>query len=200
MRLFYISSLKVIAITLFFLLPLIVLAQKTNGSPEEKTALPASLHRSIQQNIWQDLNNTFAKFHPQEAGNSKSDSEQFRLTVEKSQRLDSPSDKKTDKEKTNANQKTIIHKRILVTGYSSTPDQCWGNPFITASGARVHHGTMACPPQYPFGTEIVIEGVGVFICEDRGGAIKGNHFDMWFASRQEALSWGKRTVQAKIKL
>lgn len=87
---------------------------------------------------------------------------------------------------------------ILVTGYSSTPDQCWGDPFITASGARVHKGTMACPKQYPFGTKIKIEGMGTFNCEDRGGAIKGNHFDMWFESRSEALQWGKRTVIAKI--
>ncbi len=87
---------------------------------------------------------------------------------------------------------------ILVTGYSSTPDQCWGNPFITASGARVHVGTMACPREYAFGTKIEIDGMGTYSCEDRGGAIKGNHFDMWFESRGEALQWGKRTVEARI--
>ena len=87
---------------------------------------------------------------------------------------------------------------ILVTGYSSTPDQCWGNPFRTASGTHVHQGTMACPPQYPFGTKIEIDNLGIFICEDRGGAIKGNHFDMWFTSRNKALAWGKRVVVAKI--
>ncbi len=88
--------------------------------------------------------------------------------------------------------------KILVTGYSSTPDQCWGNPFKTASGTHVHRGTMACPPQYPFGTKIKIKNVGTFVCEDRGGAIKGNHFDMWFTSREKALSWGKRVVEAEI--
>lgn len=88
---------------------------------------------------------------------------------------------------------------ILVTGYSSTPDQTWGDPFTTASGTRVHLGTMACPPQYPFGTKVKIEGRGSYVCEDRGGAIKGNHFDMWFESRQEALQWGKRVVMAKIE-
>ncbi len=87
---------------------------------------------------------------------------------------------------------------ILVTGYSSTPDQCSGNPFITASGTHVHQGTMACPPQYPFGTKITIKDVGTFICEDRGGAIKGNHFDVWFTSRSKALAWGKRVVVAEI--
>jgi 3D (Asp-Asp-Asp) domain-containing protein len=88
--------------------------------------------------------------------------------------------------------------KIMVTGYSSTPDQCWGDPFTTASGSRVHIGTMACPPEYPFGAKIEIEGMGTYTCEDRGGAIKGNHFDMWFPSRAEALNWGRRTVDAKI--
>ena len=88
---------------------------------------------------------------------------------------------------------------ILVTGYSSTPDQTWGDPFTTASGTTVHIGTMACPPQYPFGTKITIQNRGTYVCEDRGGAIKGNHFDMWFQSRIEALQWGKRVVLAKIE-
>lgn len=87
---------------------------------------------------------------------------------------------------------------ILVTGYSSTVDQCDADPFTTASGTRVHRGTMACPPEYPMGLKIKIKDAGVFTCEDRGGAIKGNHFDMWFASRGEALAWGKRTVEAEF--
>ena len=89
--------------------------------------------------------------------------------------------------------------KILVTGYSSTVDQCDGDPVTTASGTRVHLGTMACPPEYPFGTTLEIEGK-IFVCEDRGGKIKGNHFDRWFETRGEALAWGKRTVTAKISL
>jgi len=87
---------------------------------------------------------------------------------------------------------------ILVTGYSSTPDQTWGNPFITASGTHVHKGMIACPAQYPFGTKIKVKSIGTFVCEDRGGKISGNHFDMWFESRIEALNWGKRIVIAEI--
>lgn len=118
-----------------------------------------------------------------------------------------------EKEALTANEKRLAHYKpkldaytppkeeisILVTGYSSTPDQTWGDPFTTASGTRVHLGTMACPPQYPFGTKVSIEGRGTYVCEDRGGAIKGNHFDMWFESRGEALHWGKRVVAAKIE-
>ena len=89
--------------------------------------------------------------------------------------------------------------KILVTGYSSTIDQCDADPFTTASGTRVHRGTMACPAQYPFGTQVVIENMGTFVCEDRGGAIKGNHFDMWFSTRGAAKEWGKQYVLADIR-
>lgn len=93
------------------------------------------------------------------------------------------------------NKKTI---KILATGYSSTVDQCDGDPFTTASGTHVHKGTLACPPEYPFGTKVEIDFLGTFVCEDRGGAIKGNHFDIWFETRAQALNWGKRLVSAEI--
>lgn len=89
--------------------------------------------------------------------------------------------------------------QILVTGYSSTVDQCDKDPFITASGTTVHLGTMACPPEYAFGTTVKIDEK-IFVCEDRGGKIKNNHFDRWFETRQEALVWGKRIVTAKISM
>lgn len=116
-----------------------------------------------------------------------------RVTSDKESTDRHPSQRQISQDKQNAK-----IKKILVTGYSSTPDQCWGNPFITASGTRVHVGTMACPPEYPFGTKVKIKDVGVFVCEDRGGAIKGNHFDMWFTSRSKALAWGRRIVEAEI--
>lgn len=88
---------------------------------------------------------------------------------------------------------------ILVTGYSSTVDQCDSDPLTTASGTTVHLGTMACPPEYAFGTTLEIEGK-IFVCEDRGGKIKGKHFDRWFKTRGEALAWGKRMVKARINM
>jgi len=43
----------------------------------------------------------------------------------------------------------------------------------TASGTNCVEGvTLACPPQYSFGTKILIEGIGFRVCEDKGAAIK----------------------------
>ncbi len=59
-------------------------------------------------------------------------------------------------------------------------------------------GIVACGPLYPFGTIFVIEGMGVFVCEDRGSAITDNRLDIWFPSYEEAMEFGvrKRWVKA----
>ncbi len=79
-----------------------------------------------------------------------------------------------------------------MTAYSSSPDETSGNPFITASGKRVHWGT-AASNRYAFGTRFKIPsmyGDKVFIVEDRGGF--GHHFDLWFPSKAKAIQFGRR--------
>jgi len=86
---------------------------------------------------------------------------------------------------------------VTVTAYSSTPDQCSGNPFITASGARVHPGTLACN-FLPFGTKVRFPEYSkrIFIVEDRMGY--SGRADIWFTSRSEALKFGKRRLKMEI--
>lgn len=88
--------------------------------------------------------------------------------------------------------------KILATNYTAAADECGKSDGITASGIKVHQGTLACPPQYPFGTKIDIEGYGTYICEDRGGAIKGNHFDIYTTHKKDAFAFGKRNLIAEV--
>ena len=62
-------------------------------------------------------------------------------------------------------------------------------------------GTIAADTRYyPFGTRMKIPGYGWGVVSDRGGAIKGpNRLDLYFDSHQEALRWGLRQVQVRIK-
>lgn len=70
---------------------------------------------------------------------------------------------------------------------------------ITASGKKATLGrTIACPPQYNFGTKINIEGIGVRVCEDRGGAIKGNHLDVYVSSESEAYRLGRKYLKGQV--
>ncbi|ABY46786.1 3D domain protein (plasmid) [Bacillus mycoides KBAB4] len=88
---------------------------------------------------------------------------------------------------------------MRVTAYGADCNGCEGK---TASGTDYTKGrTLACPPQYAFGTEIDIPALGgTFICEDRGGAIKGNTFDMFFgANEADTSAFGVKYVQGYIR-
>lgn len=62
-------------------------------------------------------------------------------------------------------------------------------------------GTVAADTSYyPFGTRMYIPGYGWGVVEDRGGAIKGpDRIDLYFDSHNEALLWGRKTLQITIE-
>ena len=75
-----------------------------------------------------------------------------------------------------------------------------GESKYTSTGTIATAGrTIAVDPDVvPYGTQIEIEGIGVRIAEDTGGAIKGNRIDILFETHQEALEWGVQTRKATI--
>jgi 3D (Asp-Asp-Asp) domain-containing protein len=81
----------------------------------------------------------------------------------------------------------------VVTAYSSSPDETWGDPFITASGREVHDGLVACPRKFPFGTRFRI-GSRVYTCWDRMHKRFDHRFDIWKPSKDEALQFGKQVL------
>jgi 3D (Asp-Asp-Asp) domain-containing protein len=70
---------------------------------------------------------------------------------------------------------------------------------VTASGAEARQGTLAADTtRFPFGTIMFIRGYGYGRVEDRGGAIQGDHIDLFFSSHSRALEWGRRRLPVKI--
>ncbi len=87
-------------------------------------------------------------------------------------------------------------------GYASTGKEP-GQPGygITSTGQVAVQGlTVAVDPSViPYGTPLLIPGVGVRIAEDTGGAIVGDHIDVFYNSDQTALNFGvKRGVLVYI--
>lgn len=83
---------------------------------------------------------------------------------------------------------------FVVTAYCPCAKCCGKSTGITASGTQATAGrTIAADGRFPFGTQLVIDG-NVYTVEDRGSAVKGNHIDMFFSTHQEAVSYGRRTV------
>lgn len=90
---------------------------------------------------------------------------------------------------------------INASAYTAAADECGKSDGITASGMKVQaERTLACPAQYPFGAKIKIEGYGTYTCEDRGGAIKGNRFDIYMQTKSEAFGFGRRNLLAQVVL
>jgi len=91
--------------------------------------------------------------------------------------------------------------KVVITAYSSTPDQTDDSPFTTASNKQVRDGIVA-NNMLPFGTKIRIPslyGDKVFVVEDRMNRKKSNyHIDIWMPDRQSALNFGVKTVEIEV--
>lgn len=88
---------------------------------------------------------------------------------------------------------------INASAYTAAADECGKSDGITASGKKVKENeTIACPKNYPFGTKIKIEGMGTYICLDRGGAIKGNKIDIYMETKSQAFAFGRQNLTAEI--
>jgi 3D (Asp-Asp-Asp) domain-containing protein len=90
---------------------------------------------------------------------------------------------------------------VVVTAYSSSPWETWGNPYITAAGTWVREGIVA-NNLLPFGTKIRIPeiyGDKIFVVEDRMNWKKGYyHVDIWFPSYWEAKYFGVKKTYIEI--
>ncbi len=102
------------------------------------------------------------------------------------------------KQETVEEPKVIKKKRVIITAYSSTPDQTDSTPFITASNTRVRDGVVAAN-FLPFGTKIKIPSVygdKLFTVEDRMRSNK--KVDIWFPTRKKALNFGVKITEIEI--
>ena len=88
--------------------------------------------------------------------------------------------------------------RMVATAYA--PFHCGGSASgHCAMGFPAGKGVAAVDPRIiPLGTKLYVEGYGVAIAADTGGAIKSNRIDLCFDSYGEAIRYGRRTVRVWI--
>ena len=90
-----------------------------------------------------------------------------------------------------------------ITAYCPCPICCgeysnMDNP-TTASGAPAVEGvTCAAPSNFEFGTELIVDG-HTYTVQDRGGAINGNHLDIYFSNHQAALNFATGYYDVYVK-
>ena len=93
-----------------------------------------------------------------------------------------------------------VRRGVIVTAYSSTPDQCDASPFITAKGTHVRDGIVAAN-WLKFGTKVrlpEVYGDKVFVVEDRMAKRNSYKLDVWMETRTEALQFGVKRLTLEI--
>lgn len=89
---------------------------------------------------------------------------------------------------------------VIVTAYCPCSICCGKSDGITKSGTLAkERQTIAVDPEViPLGSRVYLEGLGTFIAEDTGGAIKGNRIDIFMRDHNQALQFGVRTTKAYL--
>ncbi|MDF7824466.1 3D domain-containing protein [Pontiellaceae bacterium B12227] len=71
----------------------------------------------------------------------------------------------------------------------------------TSSGAMVRPGILAADTSiYPYGTVMHIPGYGYGVVKDTGGAIKGQHIDLYRPNHWFARQWGVKKKKVRVWL
>ena len=92
---------------------------------------------------------------------------------------------------------------MTITAYCNCKKCCgqWHQYKKTASGHTPKQGvTCAASRSIPFGTNLLIVGVGTRVVQDRLSlAYDNNRVDIFFNSHQEALAFGKQRLNVSIQ-
>ena len=87
---------------------------------------------------------------------------------------------------------------FVATGYSAN-DPSQGTNSKTSTGKEVYEGIIAVDPDIiPLGSLVEIKDIGIFVAEDIGGKIKGNRIDIFFASKEKALAFGRQQIWLRM--
>lgn len=107
-------------------------------------------------------------------------------------------EKSTNQSKASTTKKSGEWMTFESTGYST---QQAGLSSHTATGINLLNNPRVIavdPSQIPLNSLVEVEGMGVYVAGDTGGAINGRIIDIHFSSVAQAKSWGRRSVRLRI--
>lgn len=72
-----------------------------------------------------------------------------------------------------------------------------GTPYLHRRGGHAGHTIAVDPRVIPYGSKVMINGV-VYTAEDRGGAVRGNHIDIFFNTHAETRQHGTQSAEVYL--
>lgn len=94
-----------------------------------------------------------------------------------------------------------LNRVITMESTAYTPDAGLGSraTFRTRTGRRAEFGVVAVDPNViPLNTLVFVEGYGLALAADTGGAIRGNKIDVCVQEYRTARIWGRRSVRVHV--
>jgi len=93
----------------------------------------------------------------------------------------------------------VISVTAEITAYTASEDETDSTPTITASGATVEDGQVACPARFAFGDRVLILNK-IYECQDRMHSKYRyeNYFDIYMETKEEAFNFGRQTLTVII--
>jgi len=93
--------------------------------------------------------------------------------------------------------------KVIVMEASAYTASCKGCTGITATGINLKENPntkviSVDPSVIPLGSKVNVEGYGVAIAGDTGGAIKGKRIDVFIPNKQDAINFGRKQVKVTI--
>ncbi|WP_286887064.1 3D domain-containing protein [Aneurinibacillus sp. UBA3580] len=103
----------------------------------------------------------------------------------------------------NASGDNVKPGKVLTMESTAYTANCAGCSGVTSQGINLKENPDAKvisvdPSVIPLGSKVYVEGYGMAIAGDTGGAIKGNKIDVFFSDRNQALQWGRKDVTVKV--
>ncbi|WP_341323165.1 3D domain-containing protein [Solibacillus sp. FSL H8-0523] len=109
---------------------------------------------------------------------------------------------KKETKKVAATHPSNVKKTFTMTATAYTAN-CKGCSGITKTGLNLRKypdlKVIAVDPKViPLGSKVWVEGYGVAIAGDTGGAIKGKKIDIFVKNKKTAYNWGRKKVTVKL--
>ena len=129
---------------------------------------------------------------------SEQEEAKARTTVAKAKPAPSSENETNTNAKVNAKANAAIKgKEMYVTATAYSPTESF---HITAAGYNIRkHPNMKLiavdPRVIPLGKKVWVEGYGIAIAGDTGGAIKGHIIDVLLPTTAKCIQWGRKTVK-----
>lgn len=165
--------------------------QSSSNSPSQNTSQSSS-----------KANSDTTSSSSSDEGSSSNDEETSSETSTESQD-DATSSEKNSETSTETSRSSSSAGRTMTVEATAYTAYCNGCSGITATGLDLRNNpgkkVIAVDPSViPLGSQVDVEGYGVAIAGDTGGAIKGNKIDLFMPNREDALNFGRRTIQITV--